>query len=180
MAERRAAARRTTAYRTTDSRSMYIYGNTVTKPEYVPERREETRDPERKRRKSRQVRQNQRKALRINKGYVVFLTVAAVLALFICVNYVRLQSQITGHSRNITSMQEELASMREENNTRYNSIMDGVNLEDVQEKAVGDLGMVPADKSQIVEYSTTDSDYVTQYEDIPKDGILASSKKVQD
>lgn len=182
MAAGRASKRQTTAYgRRSDPQSMYVYGNAVPKPEYAPQReqREKKRDPQYTRR-SRQIRQNQRKALKVNKGYVIFLTVAAVLALVICVNYVRLQSQVTSRSRNITAMQEELADMREENTTRYNTVMDSVNLEEVREKAINELGMVYADKDQIIEYDNPNGDYVKQYEKIPDDGMLASSKEVQD
>ena len=80
---------------------MYVYGNTVAKPDHEPRRQEEPyREPRRRRssRRSRQVRQNQRRELRVGKRYVIFLSVAAVMALFICVNYVRLQSEITSRS----------------------------------------------------------------------------------
>ena len=103
MAAGRAASRRTSTYRRSaaDTRSMYVYGNTVAKPDHEPRRQEEPyREPRRRRssRRSRQVRQNQRRELRVGKRYVIFLSVAAVMALFICVNYVRLQSEITSRS----------------------------------------------------------------------------------
>ena len=73
-------------------------------------------------------------------------------------------------------MQEELAQMREENNTRYNAVMDAVNLEEVREEALK-MGMVYADSSQIITYKSPSADYVKQYESIPEDGVLAQSKK---
>ena len=39
--------------------------------------------------------------------------------------------------------------------------------------------MVPANDSQIVEYENSSDDYVKQYEEIPEDGVVASSKNVQ-
>ena len=111
MAARRASSGRINTYRRSgaDTRSMYVYGNTVTKPDYEPQRRGEPQREERRRknsRQSRQVRQNQRRELRVGKRYVIFLSVAAVMALFICVNYVRLQSEISSRSSNITALQE--------------------------------------------------------------------------
>lgn len=183
MAARRTASGRTNSYRRgADSRSMYVYGNTVVKPEYDPQprRREQpAADPKRSRKRSRQVRQNQRRELRVGKRYVVFLSIAAVLALGICVNYVQLQSQLTSRSKNITALQEELADMKEENNTKYNSIVDSVNLDQIKQKAEGELGMVPADGSQIVEYDSPKEEYVKQYEEIPENGIIASADNVQ-
>lgn len=160
------------------AKQMYVYGNVVTKPSYEPERR--AQDPERKKAASRQVKRNRRKALRMNPGYVMFLAVAAVLALVVCVNYVKLQSRITSYSKNIAAMQEELADMKEENNTRYNSVIDSVNLEEVRTRAQENLGMVYASSEQVLEYNKTSADYVKQYEGIPKDGVIAQSDKNAD
>lgn len=183
MAAERAASRRRNSYRSgADSRSMYVYGNTVVKPDYVPQpkrHKQPEKDPGNSKRRSRQVRQNQRRELRVGKRYVFFLSVAAVLALIICVNYVQLQSQITSRSKHITALQEELADMKEENTTKYNSIVDSVNLDQIKQKAEGELGMVPADESQIVEYDSPSEDYVKQYEEIPESGIIASADGVQ-
>lgn len=155
---------------------MYVYGNVVTKPAYEPRRHEKS--PERpEKRTSRQVRRNRRQALRMSSAYVVFLTVAALMALIVCVNYVQLQSRITSRSKNITAMQEELADMKEENNTKYNAIMDSVNLDEIRDKAQTDLVMVYASPEQVVEYDNPATDYVKQYENIPEDGVLAQSDK---
>ena len=158
----------------TTSRQTYVYGNVVTKPAYEPRRQYE--EPKREKRTSSQVRKNRKKALHMSPGYVMFLTVAAVIALVVCINYVQLQAQITSRSKNITMMQEELAELREENNTRYNAVMDTVNLEEVRKKA-DKLGMVYATADQIVEYESPSSDSVNQYESIPESGVLAQSDK---
>ena len=113
----------------------------------------------------------------MSPGYVIFLAVAAILALVVCVNYVQLQSRLTSRSKAISAMQEELADMKEENNTKYNAVMDSVNLDEIRDKAQNELGMVYANSDQIVEYDNPASDYVKQYEDIPEDGILAQSDK---
>lgn len=155
----------------------YVYGNVVPKPDYEPRRR--SPQPEQPKKTSARVRVNRRKALHVSRGYVVFMAVAAVLALFVCVNYVQLQSQITGRSKNITAMQEELASMKEENTTRYNVVMDSVNLEQVREKAIGEFGMTYARPDQIVEYDNPTGGYVKQYEKIPEGGKIASAGEVQ-
>ena len=113
----------------------------------------------------------------MSSAYVVFLTIAALMALIVCVNYVQLQSRITSRSKNITAMQEELADMKEEINTKYNAIMDSVNLDEIRDKAQTDLGMVYASPQQVVEYDNPATDYVKQYESIPEDGVLAQSDK---
>lgn len=160
---------------------MYVYGNVAAKPAYDPKKESKRRQAsERKHRTSSQVKKNRRQALRMNPGYVLFLTAAAMIALAVCVYYVKLQSRITSRSENITVLQEELADMREENNTRYNAVMDSVNLEDVRERAQETLGMVYATPEQVIEYTSPSSDYVKQYESIPEDGIIAQSDKHTD
>lgn len=167
---------RRSSERNSASAQMYVYGNVVTKPAYEPRRHEKS--PERPvKRTSRQVRRNRRQALHMSSAYVVFLTIAALMALIVCVNYVQLQSRITSRSKNITAMQEELADMKEENNTKYNAIMDSVNLDEIRDKAQTDLGMVYASPEQVVEYDNPATDYVKQYENIPEDGVLAQSDK---
>ena len=107
----------------------------------------------------------------------MFLSAAAILALVICVNYVKLQSRLTSYSKNIAALQGELADMREENHTKYNAVMDSVNLEEIREKAQEGLGMVYATPDQVVGYQRPSADYVKQYENIPEDGVLAQSDK---
>ena len=171
------AARQTYSRNRQQYSGMYVYGNTVTKPAAEPRRHEKSPERPKKRTSSRQVRKNRRHALNMNSAYVIFLAVAAVMALIVCVNYVQLQSRITSRSKNITAMQEELAELREENNTKYNAVMDSVNLEEIRDKAQNELGMVYASPEQIVEYDNPATDYVKQYEDIPEDGVLAQSDK---
>ncbi len=155
------------------ARQTYVYGNAVPKPEQAPDQK-----PERPKKKvSRQVQKNRKKALRMSPGYVVFLSTAAIIVLVICVNYVKLQSRMTSHSKNIAALQGELADMREENHTKYNAVMDSVNLDEIREKAQKELGMVYAVPEQVVGYPRPSADYVKQYENIPEDGVLAQSDK---
>ena len=152
----------------------YMYGNAVPKPQMDPGRHRE-RSPKRSRKLSVQTKRNRRKAQSVNKAYVMFLAVAAVVALSVCVNYIKLQSSITSRAENITALQEKLADLKESNNTKYNSIMDSVNLEDVSKKAQEELGMVPASSDEIVTYDQPATNYVDQKEEIPESGVLAQS-----
>ena len=156
----------------------YMYGNVVAKPEYEPKKNRSS--VKRRKKVSRQVQKNRNRALHMNAAYVVFLAIAATIVLLLCVNYVRLQSEVTKHSKNVTALQEELADLKEENTTKYNAVMDSVNLEEVREKAMDDLGMVYANENQVVEYDNPDGDYIKQYEQIPDEGVVASSAKTNE
>ena len=154
--------------------AAYVYGNVVRKEKTVAPN--VTREPKEV---SQQVRKNRSKATHMNKGYVIFLAVAAMVALFACVKYLQLQSEITSRSKQITSMQQDLADAKEANTTKYNAIMNTMNLEEIREKAMTELGMVYAAADQIVEYKSPTSNLVTQYAEIPESGIVASSEKVK-
>ena len=167
-------ANRGQQYRRRGSQAPYVYGNVAVEVE--PAYHEQS--PERPKKKvSKQVLKNRKQALHMNSAYVIFLTVAAVMAVIVCVNYVKLQSRITDRSKNITAMQKELANLKEENNAKFNAVMDSVNLDEIRDRAQNQLGMVYASPEQIVEYDNPATDYVKQFEEIPDDGVLAQSGK---
>lgn len=154
--------------------ATYIHGNVVRKEQVqAPVRAPQQKEV------SQQVKKNRSNALHMSKGYVAFLAIAAVMVLAACVCYLQLQSEITSRSKHITSMQHELADMKEANTTKYNAIMNSMNLEEVRDIAMNDLGMVYATADQIVTYKSPTSNAVTQYAGIPESGILASSESVE-
>ena len=126
------------------------------------------------------MQKNRNRALHMNAAYVIFLAVAATVVLLLCVNYVRLQSELTRRSKHVTALQEELADLKEENTTKYNAVVDSVNLDEIRERAINQLGMTYAAADQIVEYDNPASDYVKQYENIPekaKNSILPATSQ---
>ena len=150
----------------------YIYGNTVRKADVMPDRRPEYNEPRPAKKVSKQVRTNRKQALRMNPAYVAFLAVATFLCIFACVWYVKLQTEVAQRAENIAIMQQELVEKKEENTTRYNSVVDSVNLEDVRKRAINDLGMVHAESDQVILYENPTDNYMKQYEQIPEDGVL--------
>ena len=65
--------------------AAYVYGNTVAKPVYEPDR-ERVRRQRPQKKASSQVRRNRKQAMHMNAAYVIFLTVAAIAVLTICIN----------------------------------------------------------------------------------------------
>ena len=154
--------------------ASYVYGNTVRKDVTV------IQTPEKQPKEiSQRVRNNRTKALHMSKRYVVFLAIAASVALFACVRYLQLQSEITERSKHITAMQIELEDAKEENTTRYNAIVNSMNLEVIRDKAMNELGMVYAEAGQVIEYQNPANHLITQYANIPESGIVASQKQVK-
>lgn len=148
-------------------RDNYINGNTVRKLNTVPERREV---PQEEKKVSRKTSRNRERAMEMNMGYVFFLTIAAVASLFVCIQYLKLQSDVTQQGKNLTAMESELETLKESNDTAYNEIVDSVDLTHVRRVAMEELGMIEADLNQIIPFEHQEDDYTRQYEDVPKDG----------
>ena len=153
--------------------ASYVYGNTVRKEV----KQTSTAPVLQPKEVSGRVQKNRSNALHMNRGYVTFLAVAAVVALLACVQYLQLQSEVTSRSKNITSMQQELANAKEANTTKYNAIVNSMNLEEIRDKAMNELGMVYATNDQVIEYASPANQMVKKYADIPESGMIASSDK---
>lgn len=154
--------------------ATYVSGNVVRKEAVVaPKQVQQQKEV------SQRVRTNRSKAMHMNRGYVTFLAVAAMVTLFACVQYLQLQSDITSRSKHITSLQQELSAAKEANTTKYNVIMNTMNLEEIRDIAMNEFGMVYANEDQIVKYQSPTGKTVTQYATIPGSGIIASSDVVE-
>ncbi|MDD3794808.1 MAG: hypothetical protein PHE06_02320 [Lachnospiraceae bacterium] len=140
----------------------YVDGNTVRKiqpmPNYAEPKKAST---------SSATRKNREKALQMNLGYVVFLTAAAVITVMVCINYLKLQSQSTASQKTVTVLETQLSDLKLDNDSEYNRIISSVNLEQVKDVAMNELGMVYAAQSQIRTFGGAESDYVKQYQAIP-------------
>ena len=154
--------------------ASYVYGTSARKVAPMPQQPEQqTKEV------SQRVRQNRSRALHMNRGYVVFLAVAAAFALIACVNYLQLQAEITNRSYNITALQQELADRKEANTTKYNVVINSMNLEEIRDKAMNEFGMVYASPEQVIEYRSPEEASVKQYSGIPDSGIVASSDVIK-
>lgn len=151
----------------------YVSGNTVRIAGYrtsaQPQREQERPQQESRRRMvSYAVRRNQEKALQMNLPYVVVLTIAVMCVLSICVNYLHVQSSISARIYNIELLEKELEQCKAENDALETRIKTDIDLEHIYKVATEELGMVYANKDQVLLYDKTESEYVRQYEDIPR------------
>ena len=99
---------------------------------------------------------------------VFVLTVAAVLTLVICVQYVQLQTELMVHLKNINKLETELNDLFILNNETDKRINSFVDLDYIYQVATQELGMRYADKNQIYRYNNSGSEYVRQYKEIPE------------
>lgn len=157
------------AVRRTPQRMMtYVDGNTVRRAE--PERRPSV--PEKKRtaqnlQRREQLRKNRERALYMDLPYLMMLSAAAICALVICVQYLHQQSDMQARLSRIESLEQQLENQRAENDTLETRINTSVNLDYIYKVATEELGMVYANKDQVLMYDKTESEYIRQNEDIP-------------
>lgn len=142
--------------------AKYVYGTAAVQDEYVSEQEQRA---QRARGKVKALKK-QEAALRMDLPYVIILTVAAIITLGICVNYLRLQSQITTSLKNIEAQEKILEELTTDNDALEARIEAGINLDEIYTVATEDLGMVYANKNQVLTYDKTPTEYVRQDENI--------------
>ena len=96
------------------SASTYVDGNTVRKVQRTVEIRPE-RDEREEYRHKHAVRRNQEKALYMNGPYVLALTIAALITLVLCMNYLHKQASITTRINHIEDLELKLENLKSEN-----------------------------------------------------------------
>jgi cell division protein FtsL len=137
-----------------------VEGNTVRVAQVLPQVRE-------KEIRRTQIEAVRERSLSMNLRYVLFLTVAAVAVVTICVYFLKLQAISTKLQKRTVSLQTTLKDLKMENDIVYNEILSSVDLEKVRETAIDELGMSFPSQTQIAYYDAASSDYVKQYEEIP-------------
>ena len=123
-------------------RDSYIEGNVVRQRERVPGRSvqpaEKTREQlHQERMRKNAARQNQQRAMAMDRGYVAFLAAATVVCFLVCAIFIYLQSDVTT-----------------------------MNLDQIKE-AAKNLGLIMPGSEQVRYYSVENSDYMNQYGEIP-------------
>ena len=170
MAARRQKAPGTTAGRNRRDTygSAYVQGTAAPKlePQSMPEKHRPAKGQSV--RTSNRIRRNQERAMYMDLPYVVLLTIASICTLYLCIQYLHVQSSITARMHNIEVMEAKLEKMRAENDALETSINTSIDLNKIYEIATKELGMVYARKNQVLLYDKTESEYVRQYEDIPE------------
>lgn len=161
-----------------NNRTSYIEGNTVRKLNHVPDiRREERsfeeptprRQPERQpERQPKRQPQNHPKTLSgVNFASLLVLTAAIIATLYVCVDFLKLQTEVSKMEKSIKTMEKDLTTLTNENDAAYASIDTSLDLKEVYKIAVEELGMVYPNNNEVITYQGSDEDYVRQYEDIP-------------
>ena len=117
--------------------SRYVYGNTVRRvkePAYEPFH---VHEPSVRRKKH-----------HMSFGYLLFLSMAVVLMVLTLAWYISLQSQITSSVKNISTMESQLNTLKQENDEAYNRANGNLDLDEIKRVAIQEYGMT--DRKSVV------------------------------
>lgn len=148
-----------------DTRDQYIYeydGSAVRKIEVVPER-----TYKKKKKINRVASKNRERARKMSGGFVMFLAAASATAMFMCVHYLKLKSEITTQAKQIAVMETNINRLKADNDAYYNSVLSSMDLEHIKEVAMKRLDMDYPKENQIFQFDTAGNSYVRQYRSIP-------------
>lgn len=146
--------------------TSYIEGNTVRKLNAVPDiRREE--QPYELPSPRRQVQKQPRALQGISLSSLLVLTVAIIATLYVCVEYLKLQTEVQHMDKVILSKEIELSTMRDKNDAAFEQLDKAVDLDYIYQVAVTKLGMVYPNNNTVIAYQSPEENYARQYQDIP-------------
>ena len=140
--------------------SYYVEGSVA--PKTAPAREQDPRI----RRINHAARRNRDRARRMNFGYVFFLSVAVCVTAVTLLGYIKAVSTLTISARRVAEMERELNEMMLTNDENLARINASVNLEDIKQVAVNELGMTYAKEGQVVVVGSEGSDYVRQLREL--------------
>lgn len=148
-------------------RTSYVDGNTVRKLKVAPDIRREEEQYEIPQRRLKE--RSRKKALSgISFASLVVLTVAIITTVYVCVDYLMVQNQVTVMNKQIVSLEKQVSVLTKENDAAMEAINTAVDLDEIYRVAVEELGMVYPNKNEVITYQSGSADYVRQYEDIPE------------
>lgn len=113
---------------------------------------------------SNETRHNREKTKHMNIGYVLFLVAALFLCAMVLINYIQSQAELTAKISEISKLEKELITIKRSNDEEIKRLESSTDLEEIKRRAITELGMVYANKNQIIIYHSPDQDYMRKAE----------------
>lgn len=151
-------SRRTTTY------TAKMHGNTARNIYEVPRHQERPAGPV-----SVPRRRHKQENDTLSIPYCIFLGLACVLTLTLGAYYLQQQALCTSSQKTIASLEGQLAELKKVNADELNRIESSVNLEEIRDIAMNELGMVYATGDNVILYDNTTQNYVSQHQEIPRE-----------
>ena len=149
--------------------SEYVTGSAARKLQPQWEQNEVVRSPRTRRVEKQEIEKKPRVGHGIDAISMLLLTVAIVTTLILCVNYLRVQSEVLQLNKSVSALENKITSAKKENDALEASLENQmIDLEYVYEIAVGTLGMVYPNNNEVIYYNNDSEGYFRQYQDIPE------------
>ena len=99
---------------------------------------------------------------------MLFLSLAVLATGIILTWYITLQADITASVKQVSTLEAQLNTLKQDNDEAYNKAVSSLDLEEIKRIAIGEYGMTYATEGQIITYSDGGgNDYVRQLAPIP-------------
>ncbi|MCR5691838.1 MAG: hypothetical protein K6G62_06420 [Eubacterium sp.] len=117
----------------------------------------------------RREQQRQRRAVpkkKIDKVSVILTIITFAAVMFVGMFYIRLQFQSTYLSESVVNLQSEVTNLEKDNAVAEMELDSKLNLQEIYNKAVKELGMTQPKDNQVFTYESKKSTQVRQYSPI--------------
>ena len=145
----------------------YVDGSAARKLAPVPAYEERVERQEREQTSRRQVRKPQ-----VGHGIdllsMLLLVGAIAVTLYVCIEYLQVQADITKTEMEISKISTEIAALTASNDAFEESLDAEIDWDYVYQTAIGELGMVYPNKNTVIPFKNSDDGYVRHYKDIPE------------
>lgn len=117
--------------------------------------------------------QEEQPKIKIRQGIdllsALFLLCAIAATLMVCVNYLKVQSDVVQLNKSIVALEKQITGLEKENNA-LEAVLENEKYdpETVYQLAVGVLGMVYPNNNEVIFYNNESEGYYRQYQDIPE------------
>ncbi|MBR1759287.1 MAG: hypothetical protein IJ744_11280 [Lachnospiraceae bacterium] len=99
---------------------------------------------------------------------LLILVAAIAVTMYTMVSFLTVNSDVTNMSKKVVSLEKQIIELENINEAAIAKANASVDLNEVYRVATEELGMVHASRNRVITYESTQSDYVKQYNDVPK------------
>lgn len=146
-----------------EERMYYVEGNTARKLNLAPQKID--REEQEKIRRQAIRRAKHRKVVQLQ--YAMLFAIGISFLFVFSVRMLSVQSAIAEQRREIMLLEAEFNQLKNKNDETHKRLDSSVDLTEVYDVAIKELGMVYPKNGQIVSYEASRPDYVKQFKDIP-------------
>ena len=104
----------------------------------------------------------------MSPGYILFLSAAMVLTVAVCAVLLKMQADSRNHMDQIAALENQILELKTKNDAARNKIERSINLKQVRDIAINQMGMRYPTQDQIIYFEVDEDDYMNQYQDIPQ------------